>query len=380
MKFETRAIHDGSEPDPTTGAIVPPVYLSSTFVQEEVGRHKGYEYGRTGNPTRTAFETALASLEGGGRALAFSSGLAAETAVMALLRPGDRLLLSSDVYGGTYRLATRLFAEWGLVVTACDMSDPAALRAALADEHSEMVWIETPTNPLLRLVDLGDACNAAAEAGAVVVVDNTFATPFLQRPLEFGADIVVHSTTKYLGGHSDVVGGALVVAHDEAAVAEQLAFLQNAMGGVPGPLDCFLVHRGLKTLAVRMERHCLNAIGIAEFLESRPDVLEVKYPGLRSHPGHEIAVSQMAGPGGMVTFRPEGGPERALKIAGGTRLFSLAESLGAVESLIEVPAAMTHTSLAGTPLAVPDDLVRLSVGIESVEDLVDDLAAALDRS
>lgn len=378
MRFETRAIHDGSDPDPTTGAVIPPVYLTSTYVQEEVGAHKGYEYSRTANPTRVALETALASLEGGPRAVAFSSGMAAETAVLLLLQPGDRLLLSNDVYGGTYRLAVQVLEPWGLNVATCDMSDLAALEDALSSQHTEMLWIETPTNPLLRIVDLKAACEMASEAGAAVVVDNTFATPFLQRPLEWGADIVVHSTTKYLGGHSDVVGGAAVVHESEEPLAERLGFFQNAMGGVPGPLDCFLVHRGLKTLAVRMARHCSNAEVVARYLERRDDVVEVLYPGLGSHAGHEMAARQMDGFGGMVSFRPDGGPERAAQVAARTRLFSLAESLGGVESLIEVPAAMTHQSVAGTELAVPDDLIRLSVGLEAADDLVDDLAQALD--
>jgi cystathionine gamma-synthase len=375
VDFATRAIHDGSEPDPSTGAVIPPVYLTSTYVQEEVGRHKGYEYSRTANPTRTALETALASLEGGARALAFASGLAASHAVLLMLQPGDRLLMSNDVYGGTHRLASRVFAEWGLEVATCDMSSPAGFLAALAEDDTQMVWIETPTNPLLRIVDLEAVSAAATEAGAYVVVDNTFATPYLQRPLERGADIVVHSTTKYLGGHSDVVGGAVVV-HDEE-LAGGLAFLQNAVGGVPGPLDCFLVHRGLKTLAVRMERHCANALEIARFLADRSDVVEVAYPGLESHPGHEVAARQMSAFGGMVSFRPAGGQERAEKVVAATRLFALAESLGGVESLIELPAVMTHQSVADTDLAVPPDLIRLSVGIEGVGDLIDDLAEAL---
>ena len=378
--FETRAIHDGSEPDPATGAVIPPIHLSSTFEQEEVGRHKGYEYSRSGNPTREGLETVLASLEGSPRALAFASGLAAETAVLMLLRPGDRLVVSSDVYGGTHRLAAQVLQPWGLEVAVCDFTDGDGVKAVLADDHCEMVWIETPTNPLLRIVDLEATCRVANEAGAVVVVDNTFATPYLQRPLEYGADIVVHSTTKYLGGHSDVVGGAVVVHEDEVAVAERLAFLQNAMGGVPSPLDCFLVQRGIKTLAVRMERHCANAYAVAKYLAGRDDVEEVLYPGLYSHPGHVVAQRQMKGFGGMISFRPDGGAERARKVAAATRLFALAESLGGVESLIEVPAAMTHSSVAGTEAAVPEDLVRLSVGLESVQDLIDDLAAALGRA
>jgi cystathionine beta-lyase/cystathionine gamma-synthase len=343
-----------------------------------VGQNKGYEYGRTSNPTRSALEVALASLEGGAQALAYSSGLAASHCVLLMLRPGDRLVMSNDVYGGTYRLAARVLVPWGLHLTTCDMSQHDSLTAALSEDHAEMVWIETPTNPLLQLVDLDRACEAASLAGAVAVVDNTFATPYLQRPLEHGADIVVHSTTKYLGGHSDVVGGAVVV--KDAEVGEQLSFLRNAVGGVPGPLDCFLVHRGLKTLGLRMTRHCENAMEVAMFLAARHDVIDVIYPGLDSHPGHRLGVRQMKGPGGMVSFRPSGGPERAHKVVAGTRLFSLAESLGGVESLIEVPATMTHSSVAGTPCEVPPDLIRLSVGIEAASDLIDDLAAALDQA
>ena len=378
MDFATRAIHDGSDPDPSTGAVIPPVYLTSTYVQDAVGQHKGYEYSRSGNPTRAALETALASLEGGAVGLAFASGLAAEAAMLLLLKPGDRLLLSSDVYGGTWRLAERVLGPWGLEVITCDLSDPQAVTIALSAHVPAMVWIETPTNPLLRIVDIGRVAGLAHDAGATVVVDNTFATPFLQRPLALGADAVVHSTTKYLGGHSDVVGGAVVVS--DAGLGERVAFIQNAAGGVPGPLDCFLVHRGLKTLSLRMERHCANAAAVAAFLSERPDVVEVLFPGLPCHPGHTVAATQMDAFGGMVSFRPVGGRPRAMAVAASTRLFSLAESLGGVESLIEHPAVMTHMSVAGTAMAVPDDLVRLSVGIEGIDDLIADLARALDHT
>ena len=304
--------------------------------------------------------------------------MAATNAVLLLLGAGDRLVLTSDVYGGTYRLAARVFARWGLQISVCDMSTPGELERVLDSEPGGMVWVETPTNPLLRVVDLERACRVASGAGSLVVVDNTFATPYLQRPLGFGADVVLHSTTKYLGGHSDVVGGAVVVG--DAELGDRLAFLQNAAGGVPGPLDCFLVHRGLKSLAVRMDRHCANAEAVADFLAARDDVVEVLYPGRKDHPGHRIAARQMDGFGGMVSFRPRGGRERALRVVSTTKLFLLAESLGGVESLIESPAGMTHSSVAGTELAVPEDLVRLSVGIEAADDLIDDLAAALDRA
>jgi cystathionine gamma-synthase len=375
VEFETRAIHSGQDPDPATGAIVPPIYQTSTYVQEAVGKHKGFEYSRTGNPTRTALERCLASLEGAAHGLAFASGMAAEDAILRLLSPGDHILIPHDAYGGTYRLVARVYEPAGLSFTPVDMTEAAACTTAWRDE-TRLVWIETPTNPLLRVIDIEAVADLAHERGAIVVVDNTFATPYLQRPLTLDADIVVHSTTKYLGGHSDVVGGFLATNDDERA--ERLAFLQNAIGGVPGPFDCWLVLRGLKTLAVRMDRHCVNARAIAEMLAEHPAVAQVYYPGLDSNPGHETAKRQMRDFGGMVSFTHRDGEQAALDLVTRTRLFSLAESLGAVESLIEHPARMTHASVANSPLAVDPALVRLSVGIENVDDLLADLRRALD--
>ena len=372
--FETRAIHTGQEPDPTTGAVVTPVHLTSTYAQDAVGEHRGYEYSRTGNPTRHALEVCLADLEGARHGLAFASGLAAEDAVLRLLSPGDHVLVSADAYGGTYRLLSRVHAPAGLQLTAIDLTDTSAIDAAWRDE-TRLVWIETPTNPTLSIVDIGHLAATARERGARCVVDNTFATPYLQQPLALGADVVVHSTTKYLGGHSDVVGGFVATSDDE--LAARLAFLQNAVGAVPGPLDCYLVLRGIKTLAVRMDRHCANARVIAEFLREHDAVTRVLWPGLPDHPSHELASKQMRDFGGMVSFTVAGGEQAALAVAGGTRLFTLAESLGAVESLIEHPGRMTHASVADAPGAVDPSLVRLSVGLERVEDLVADLAAAL---
>ncbi|HEX9774701.1 MAG TPA: cystathionine gamma-synthase [Actinomycetota bacterium] len=373
--FETRAIHEGQEPDPSTGAIVTPIYQTSTYVQEAVGRHKGYEYSRTGNPTRTALQQCVASLEGAAHGIAFASGLAATDAVLRLFSPGDHVLIPSDAYGGTYRLVARVFGPAGWSFTAADMTDLAALGDAWREE-TRLVWIESPTNPLLTVVDVAAITAFAHERGALVAVDNTFATPYLQQPMTLGADVVVHSSTKYLGGHSDVVGG--LVATDDAARAERLAFLQNAVGAVPGPFDCWLVLRGVKTLAVRMDRHCRNARAIAEVLREHPAVERVLYPGLPDHPGHAIAARQMRDFGGMVSFTARGGKDAALEVVAKTRVFSLAESLGAVESLIEYPAAMTHASVADSPLEVDPALVRLSVGIESEQDLVEDLTQALD--
>ncbi len=375
MEFETRAIHEGQEPDPATGAIITPIYQTSTYVQEGVGRHKGYEYSRSGNPTRTALERCLASLEGARYGLAFASGLAAEDAILRLLSPGDHILIPDDAYGGTYRLVARVYDPAGLTFTQVDMTEAAACTAAWRDE-TKLVWIETPTNPLLRVIDIEAVAELAHERGALVVVDNTFATPYLQQPLALGADIVVHSTTKYLGGHSDVVGGFL--ATNDAERAERLAFLQNAAGAVPGPFDCWLVLRGLKTLAVRMDRHCTNARAVAEMLVDHPAVARVYYPGLGENPGHETAKRQMRDFGGMISFSLRGGEAAALEVVTRTKIFSLAESLGAVESLIEHPARMTHASAAESPHAVDPALVRLSVGIENVADLVSDLGAALD--
>ena len=380
MRFETRAIHAGQDPDPATGSVVTPIYATSTYAQRAPGEHLGYEYSRTDNPTRTALQEALASLEGvpersGGGCVATSSGMAATALVGYLMRPGDHVVIPDDAYGGTFRFFARVLAEQGVQWTAADVTDAEAVRAALRPE-TKVVWVETPTNPLLRIADVAALAGAAHAAGALLVVDNTFATPYLQRPLHMGADLVLHSSTKYLGGHSDVVGGALVTADPE--LHERLRFLQNAAGPVPGPFDAYLVLRGLKTLAVRMDRHCANAAAIAEFLAGDDRVAEVFYPGLSGHAGHDLAVSQMSGAGGgMVSFRPRRGVEAANAVASRTRLFFLAESLGGVESLIEVPATMTHASVEGTPLEVPADLVRLSVGIEHVDDLLADLSGAL---
>jgi cystathionine gamma-synthase len=372
-QFETRAIHAGQEPEPSVGAVNVPIFQTSTYAQEAVGKPKAYDYARAGNPTREALQTAIASLEGGARGFSFASGMAAETVLLMLLKPGDHVLLADDVYGGTYRLLARVLADWGLAFDTVDMTDVDALRAAVRDE-TRMVWVETPSNPLLKIVDIAQASAVAHEAGAWCVVDNTFATPYLQRPLELGADAVVHSVTKYLGGHSDLVNGAMVLNDPEAA--ERVWFLMNSMGGVPGPMDCYLALRGVKTLAVRMEAHCRGARAVAEFLASSEMVNQVYYPGLPEHAGHEIAAKQMRDFGGMVSFLA-GSEDRARRIAESTRLFFLAESLGGVESLIEVPGPMTHASVAGSPLEVPPDLVRLSVGIEHPEDLIADLRRAL---
>jgi cystathionine gamma-synthase len=375
--FETRAIHSGQPPDPVTGAVVPPVSLSTTFAQEGVGRHQGYEYARSGNPTRASLETCLADLEGAVRGLAFASGLAAEDTLLRTLRPGDHVVFPSDAYGGTFRLVDKVWGEMGIAHTPTDLSSPEALERAWRDE-TRMVWIETPSNPLLSIVDIAAVAFMARARGALVVVDNTFATPYLQTPLALGADAVVHSSTKYLGGHSDVVGGFLGVVDPE--LGERLTFLQNAAGAVPGPLDCYLVLRGLKTLAVRMDRHCANAAAVADWLTTHPGVEHVFYPGLVRHPGHDVAARQMTGFGGMVSFVVAGGEESALKVAGATQLFTLAESLGAVESLIEHPHRMTHASVAGSALQVDPGLLRLSVGIETLDDLLGDLESALDRA
>lgn len=372
-RIETRAIHAGQDPDPATGAAIVPIYQTSTYVQEAVGVHKGYDYSRTDNPTRTALQTALASLEEGRFGLAFSSGMGATATFFYLLKPGDHVVLADDVYGGTYRLIARVLGEWGMEYTTADLSDIQALREVIRDE-TRVVWVETPTNPLLKIVDIEAVSRLAGEAGAMCVVDNTFATPYLQNPLSLGADAVLHSTTKYLGGHSDVVGGAIVVR--DQAVYERLKFLQNAAGAVPGPFDCFLVLRGLKTLAVRMEAHCRGARAVAEFLKDHPKVTRVHYPGFPEHPGHDVAKRQMRDFGGMVSFEM-GSEKEALEVVRKTRLFFLAESLGGVESLIEHPGKMTHASVAGSPLEVPGTLVRVSVGIEHPDDLIDDLAAAL---
>lgn len=375
--FETRAIHAGQDPDAATGAVVTPVHFTSTYAQDAVGVHRGFEYSRTGNPTRQALETCLADLEGAEHGLGFASGLAAEDAVLRLLAPGDHMVLSADAYGGTYRLVNRVHRPTGLRASAVDLTDTAALDAAWTDA-TKLVWIETPTNPRLGIIDIAALAAQAHERGARCVVDNTFATPYLQQPLALGADIVVHSTTKYLGGHSDVIGGFVATSDDE--VADRLRFLQNAVGAVPGPLDCYLVLRGIKTLAVRMDRHCENARGVAAALEAHPAVATVLWPGLPTDPGHELAARQMRGFGGMVSFTLAGGEDVAVAVAGRTRLFTLAESLGAVESLIEHPGRMTHASVTDAPGAVDPALVRLSVGLESAEDLVADLMQALPSS
>jgi len=373
--FETLAIHAGQDPDPTTGAVVVPIYQTSTYVQEEVGRHKGYEYSRSGNPTRTALETCLAALENGATGLAFASGLAAEdTLLRTVLSPGAHVIVPADAYGGTYRLFDKVLRRWGVEHTPVALADLSAVRAAVRPE-TKLIWCETPTNPLLGIADIAGLASVAHDAGALLVVDNTFASPYLQQPLALGADVVVHSTTKYLGGHSDVVGGALVTA--DAALGAELAYSQNAMGSVPGAFDCWLVLRGIKTLGVRMDRHCENAARIVELLTRSSAVSSVLYPGLPDHPGHDLATKQMKAYGGMVSFRLAGGEAAALEVCRRTKVFTLGESLGGVESLIEHPGRMTHASVAGSQLEVPADLVRLSVGIESADDLLADLERAL---
>jgi cystathionine gamma-synthase len=375
-ELETRVVHAGQESDRATGAIVPPISLASTFAQDAVGEHRGYEYARSANPTRAALETCIAELEGVAHGLAFASGMAAEDAILrATLGPDDHVVIPADAYGGTYRLVKQVYEPAGITWSAVDLADVDALARAWRDE-TKLVWVETPTNPLLTVVDIAAAATVAHERGALVVVDNTFATPYLQQPIGLGADVVVHSSTKYLGGHSDVVDG-LVAARD-AGLAERIAFVQNAAGAVPGPFDCYLVLRGVKTLAVRMDRHCENARAVAALLAEHPAVARVLYPGLPSHPGHDVARRQMHDYGGMVSFTVAAGEDAALKLVASTRLFTLAESLGAVESLIEHPARMTHASAVDSPLAVDPSLVRLSVGIENAEDLVTDLRQALD--
>jgi cystathionine gamma-synthase len=375
--FDTLAIHAGQEPDPRTGAVVPPIYQTSTFAQDAVGSPRlGYEYSRSGNPTRDAFQECLAALEGGRRGLAFASGLAAEdTLLRALCRPGDHVVIPGDAYGGTYRLFAKVLEVWGLDWTAVPLDDLDAVRAAFRPGHTRMIWAETPTNPLLNIADIAALAGLAHEYDALLVVDNTFASPYLQQPITLGADVIVHSTTKYLGGHSDVIGGALIAADD--GLAEELAFHQNAMGTVPGPFDAWLTLRGIRTLGVRMDRHCDNAERIAQYLLSHRGVSEVFYPGLDSHPGHEVAAKQMRRFGGMVSFRAAGGRDAAIEVCNRAKLFILGESLGGVESLIEHPGQMTHLSAAGSALEVPDDLVRLSVGIETLDDLLADLEQAL---
>ena len=377
MDFETRAIHAGQEPDPATGAVIVPIFQTSTYVQDEAGQTKGYEYSRTGNPTRAALETCLASLESAEHGFAFASGMAATTTVFHLLSPGDRVVCVNDVYGGTYRVFTKVYEPKGYHFEFVSAEDASERLADFLDERTRMIWVETPTNPLMSIVDLRAVTAAAHAAGAFVVVDNTFATPYLQRPLELGADVVVHSTTKYLGGHSDVVGG--FAGTNDPSIAERLAFLQNSLGAIPGPLDSWLVLRGLKTLAIRMRQHSANAQRIAEHLEIHPAVERVRYPGLESHPQHDLARSQMDGFGGMISFDVAGSGQDALDVVRSTSIWQLAESLGGVESLIEHPGVMTHASLSDSPYSIPENLIRLSVGIESVDDLIADLDAALAR-
>jgi len=373
MDFETRAIHDGQEPEPTTGAITVPIYATSTYVQEEVGKNKGYEYSRSGNPTRSALQACLASLEGAEHGIAFASGLGATTTLMHLINPGERVVLIADVYGGVFRLTSQVYEPKGYIFEYVPADEFANLGEHL-DERTRMVWIETPSNPLLNVIDIRAAAEATHAVGAILAVDNTFASPYLQNPLELGADVVVHSTTKYLGGHSDVIGG--FVATNDPTIAERLFFLQKSLGAVPGPFDAWLVLRGVKTLAVRMRQHCENARAVAAFLEQHDAVERVYYPGSPSHPGHEIARQQMRDFGGMVSFLA-GSEKDALALVARTKIWKLAESLGGVESMIEVPARMTHASTADAPFAPPKNLVRLSVGIESVDDLVADLQQAL---
>jgi cystathionine gamma-synthase len=380
--FETRVVHAGWDPDPQAGAVVPPIQMSTTFKQDGVGETRGgFEYGRSDNPTRRSLEAAIAELEGGAHGFAYASGLAATQNILYLTRPGDRVVMSDDVYGGTWRLADQVWARYGVRTDAVDLTDLDAVAAAVAgggngtDAPARLVWVETPTNPLLKVVDISAVARLAAAHGALTVVDSTFATPFLQRPLELGADLVLHSATKYLGGHSDVIGGLVATRNDE--LAERLRFHQNAAGAVPSPFDCFLVMRGMRTLAVRMERACANARAIAYWLKGRPEVARVHWPGFDDHPGHEIVERQMRLPGAMVSFELVAGDlELPRRLVSATRLFTLAESLGAVESLIELPAAMTHASVAESPLAVPPGLVRLSVGIEAADDLIADLEGA----
>ena len=376
LGFSTRAIHAGQEADPATGATVVPIYATSTYTQAAPGQHKGYEYSRSANPTRTALETCLAALEAGERGLAFASGLAATSAVFSTLRPGDEVAAAADLYGGTFRLLERVFKPWGLVARYTDDSSPTGF-AKIITPATKLVWIETPTNPLLQILDIAAIAELAHRRGAKLAVDNTFASPYLQQPIKLGADLVVHSTTKYLGGHSDVVGGAVIGARE---LLQPIAFYQNAAGGVPGPFDAYLTLRGLKTLAVRMERHCQNARELADWLSKQPKVEKIYYPGLKSHPGHELAKRQMRDFGGMISIRLKGGAEAARRFITRTKLFSLAESLGGVESLVCHPATMTHASIPveiRTARGVDDALIRLSVGIEDVEDLKQDLAGAL---
>jgi cystathionine gamma-synthase len=375
--FNTRAVHAGQTPDPTTGAVIPPLYQTTTFAQDGIGKlRNGYEYGRGTNPTRDALQVQIAALEGGKHAFSFSSGLAAEDALIrAALRPGDHIVLGNDAYGGTYRLIDRVLSQWGITNTAVDMADADAVRAAIAANNTKMVWVETPSNPMMKITDIAATAQLAHEAGALLVVDNTFASPYLQQPLTFGADVVVHSTTKYIGGHSDASGGAVVVNDDE--LAEKVGFVQFAVGAVSAPMEAWLTTRGLKTLGVRMDRHSSNAMTIARWLQEQDEVERVYYPGLPEHPGHDLAAAQMKDFGGMISVTFKGGAEAAKKVAESTHVFLLAESLGGIESLMNYPSDMTHASVKGTELAVPENLIRLSVGIEDIEDLVGDLEQAI---
>lgn len=377
--FETRAIHVGQEPDGATGSVIPPMYLTSTHRQNGVGDlPEGYEYNRAGNPSRNALQETLANLEGGRYAFSFASGLAAEDAVIrATLAPGDHVILANDLYGGTFRLFNRIHRGWGVDLDVVDLANADAIRAAIRPGKTKLIWIETPSNPMLTVFDITAISAVAHQAGLLTVVDNTFATPYLQRPLELGADIVVHSTTKYLGGHSDILGGAIVL--NDGELAEKIGFLQFAVGAVSGAFDSWLTSRSLKTLALRMERHCQNAMAVAKFLDLHPAVSTVYYPGLDTHPTHALAAKQMSGFGGMLSVKLAGGTEAAKKFAEATKVFTLAESLGGVESLINHPAEMTHASAAGTPIEVPGDIVRLSVGVEHIDDLIADLTQALDQ-
>ena len=374
--FNTRAVHAGQTPDPTTGAVIPPLYQTTTFAQDGIGQlRNGYEYGRGTNPTRDSLQAQLAALEGAEHAFSFSSGLAAEDALIrAALRPGDHIVLGNDAYGGTYRLIDRVLSEWGITNSAVDMSDLDAVERAVASGNTRMVWVETPSNPMMKITDIAAIAEVAKKAGALLVVDNTFATPYLQQPLSFGADVVVHSTTKYIGGHSDASGGAVVL--NDADLAEKVGFIQFAVGAVSAPMEAWLTTRGLKTLGVRMDRHSSNALAIAQWLSGREEVERVYYPGLPDHPGHELAARQMRDFGGMISVSFSGGEQAARTVAESTELFTLAESLGGIESLMNYPSDMTHASVKGTELAVPENLVRLSVGIEDVEDLIADLAKA----
>ncbi|WP_299166998.1 cystathionine gamma-synthase [uncultured Arthrobacter sp.] len=374
--FNTRAVHAGQTPDPTTGAVIPPLYQTTTFAQDGIGKlRNGYEYGRGTNPTRDSLQAQLAALEGAAHAFSFSSGLAAEDALIrAALRPGDHIVLGNDAYGGTYRLINRVLADWGITNSAVDMSDLDAVEAAVKSGNTRMVWVETPSNPMMKITDIAAIAGIARQAGALLVVDNTFATPYLQQPLSFGADVVVHSTTKYIGGHSDASGGAVVL--NDADLAGKVGFIQFAVGAVSAPMEAWLTTRGLKTLGVRMDRHSSNALAIAQWLSGRDEVERVFYPGLADHPGHELAARQMRDFGGMISVSFKGGERAARTVAESTELFTLAESLGGIESLMNYPSEMTHASVKGTELAVPENLVRLSVGIEDVEDLIADLEKA----